>query len=164
VREQDRPPAREAELLPNLAKHGGPGVRLGASDLGAQAQRPDPLVEDLLKLLPLAPAVFGEDEITDRSQRFLAGELLRAADAACWAPSFVCHHRRDRALRRRRRAAAHRRGDWVARESQKAIVMARAARGSRRREKSRIQIERLFGARCSWNVGAVPKAVGDDLR
>ena len=35
------------------------------------------LVRDLLALLPEAPPMFGEDEITDRSQRFLAGELVR---------------------------------------------------------------------------------------
>ncbi|WP_044100959.1 GTPase Era, partial [Xanthomonas citri] len=33
----------------------------------------DALVGDLLKLVPEAEAMFGEDEITDRSQRFLAG-------------------------------------------------------------------------------------------
>ena len=31
----------------------------------------------LLALLPEQPPLYGEDEITDKSQRFLAGELLR---------------------------------------------------------------------------------------
>ncbi|MBT0875969.1 GTPase Era, partial [Campylobacter coli] len=35
------------------------------------------LVASLLQHLPEQPALYGEDEITDRSQRFLAGELLR---------------------------------------------------------------------------------------
>ncbi len=35
------------------------------------------LTKDLLVLLPEQPPMFGEDEITDRSQRFLAGELVR---------------------------------------------------------------------------------------
>lgn len=35
------------------------------------------LVRDLVSLMPLSPPVYGEDEITDRSQRFLAGELVR---------------------------------------------------------------------------------------
>ena len=35
------------------------------------------LVATLLALLPEQPALYGEDEITDKSQRFLAGELLR---------------------------------------------------------------------------------------
>ena len=35
------------------------------------------LVESLLKLLPEAPPMYGEDEITDKSERFLAGEMVR---------------------------------------------------------------------------------------
>ncbi|MEG1681707.1 MAG: GTPase Era, partial [Stenotrophomonas sp.] len=35
------------------------------------------LVRDLIGLVPEGPPMFGEDEITDRSQRFLAGELVR---------------------------------------------------------------------------------------
>ena len=35
------------------------------------------LVAALLALLPEQPALYGEDEITDKSQRFLAGELVR---------------------------------------------------------------------------------------
>ncbi|HRP36129.1 MAG TPA: GTPase Era, partial [Gammaproteobacteria bacterium] len=37
----------------------------------------DALVASLLALLPEQPPLYGEDEITDRSQRFLAGELVR---------------------------------------------------------------------------------------
>ena len=35
------------------------------------------MVRDLLARVPEAPPVYAEDEITDRSQRFLAGELVR---------------------------------------------------------------------------------------
>jgi GTPase len=35
------------------------------------------LVSSLLALVPEQPPLYGEDEITDRSQRFLAGELVR---------------------------------------------------------------------------------------
>lgn len=35
------------------------------------------LVKDVIALLPQNEPMFGEDEITDRSQRFLAGELVR---------------------------------------------------------------------------------------
>ena len=35
------------------------------------------LVDSLLKLMPESEAIFDEDEITDKSQRFLAGELVR---------------------------------------------------------------------------------------
>ena len=37
----------------------------------------DALVDTLLPLLPEQPPLYGEDEITDKSQRFLAGELVR---------------------------------------------------------------------------------------
>jgi GTP-binding protein Era len=35
------------------------------------------LLDELAKLMPLANALYGEDEITDRSERFLAAELIR---------------------------------------------------------------------------------------
>ena len=35
------------------------------------------LLDELAKLLPQADALYGEDEITDRSERFLAAELMR---------------------------------------------------------------------------------------
>jgi GTP-binding protein Era len=37
----------------------------------------DALVASLLKLVPEQPPLYGEDEITDKSQRFLAGEMVR---------------------------------------------------------------------------------------
>lgn len=36
-----------------------------------------PLVASLLALMPEQPPLYGEDEITDKSQRFLAGEMVR---------------------------------------------------------------------------------------
>src|SRR5690606_11752949 len=35
------------------------------------------LVKDLLYLMPESAPIYGDDEITDRSERFLAGELVR---------------------------------------------------------------------------------------
>src|SRR3546814_1709448 len=35
------------------------------------------LVAALLALMPEQPPLYGEDEITDKSQRFIAGELVR---------------------------------------------------------------------------------------
>jgi GTPase len=37
----------------------------------------DALTKDILARLPVRPPVFGEDEITDRSERFLAAEMVR---------------------------------------------------------------------------------------
>jgi GTP-binding protein Era len=36
-----------------------------------------PLLDEVAKLLPAGDVIFGEDEITDRSERFLAAEMLR---------------------------------------------------------------------------------------
>lgn len=36
-----------------------------------------PLLDEVAALLPVGDAIFGEDEITDRSERFLAAEMLR---------------------------------------------------------------------------------------
>jgi GTPase len=36
-----------------------------------------PLLDEVAKLLPDGPAIFGDDEITDRSERFLAAEMVR---------------------------------------------------------------------------------------
>ena len=36
-----------------------------------------PLLDEIAKLLPPGDAIYGEDEVTDRSERFLAAELIR---------------------------------------------------------------------------------------
>ncbi|MDR1074873.1 MAG: GTPase Era [Xanthomonadaceae bacterium] len=107
------------------------------------------LTEDLLRLLPEAAPRYGEDEITDRSQRFLAGELLREQlmrqlgaelpyATTVQIESFV----EDGELLRIGAMI------WVERESQKAIVIGKG--GIRLKAigaKARIQMERLFGAK-----------------
>jgi len=45
-----------------------------SAEAGTQTDR---LLEVLRGLLPLGPLIFGEDELTDRSERFLAAELVR---------------------------------------------------------------------------------------
>ncbi len=37
----------------------------------------EPLLQTVARYLPEGPAIYGEDEVTDRSERFLAAELLR---------------------------------------------------------------------------------------
>ncbi|HEX6834826.1 MAG TPA: GTPase Era [Rudaea sp.] len=66
------------QLLPYIAKvnamHAYDGVYL------VSAQRRDGLADleqAIIARLPVAPPVFGEEDITDRSERFLAGELVR---------------------------------------------------------------------------------------
>ena len=105
------------------------------------------LVRDLLKHLPEAPPVYDEDEITDRSQRFLAGELVREqlmrqlGDELPYATTVeIERFAEDGALLRIGAVI------WVEREGQKPIVIGKG--GARLREigsKARQQMERLFG-------------------
>ncbi len=105
------------------------------------------LVQTLLPLLPEQPAPYAEDEITDKSQRFLAGELVREQlmrqlgaelpyATTVETESFV----EDGDLLRIGAVI------WVEREGQKAIVIGKG--GARLRDigaSARQQMERLFG-------------------
>jgi len=107
------------------------------------------LAKDLLALLPEQPPMFGEDEITDRSQRFLAGELVREqlmrqlGEELPYATTVeIERFTEDGALLRIGAVI------WVEREGQKAIVIGKG--GTRLKEigaKARLQMERLFGAK-----------------
>nr|WP_203225014.1 GTPase Era [Lysobacter arseniciresistens] len=109
----------------------------------------EPLVNDVLALLPEQAPLYAEDEITDKSQRFLAGELVREqlmrqlGEELPYATTveierFVV----DGALLRIGAVI------WVERDGQKAIVIGKG--GERLREigaKARQQMEQLFGAK-----------------
>ncbi len=108
-----------------------------------------PLVKALLALLPEQEALYAEDEITDKSQRFLAGELVREQlmrqlgaelpyATTVEIESFVV----DGTMLRIGAVI------WVERDSQKAIVIGKG--GTRLREigsKARIQMERMFDSK-----------------
>ena len=105
------------------------------------------LVADLLKLVPEAPPVYAEDEITDRSQRFLAGELVREqlmrqlGDELPYATTVEIERFAVDGELLRIGAVV-----WVEREGQKPIVIGKG--GARLREigsKARQHMERLFG-------------------
>lgn len=109
------------------------------------------LVASLLPLLPEQPAPYGEDAITDKSQRFLAGELLREQlmrqlgnelpyATTVEIESFVEDTSTRSGMLLRIGAVI-----WVERDGQKAIVIGKG--GARLREiasKARLQMERLF--------------------
>lgn len=107
------------------------------------------LVADLLALLPEQPALYAEDEITDKSQRFLAGELVREqlmrqlGEELPYATTVeIESFAVDGALLRIGAVI------WVEREGQKAIVIGKA--GARLREiatRARQQMERLFDSK-----------------
>ena len=114
----------------------------------------DGLVSTLLPLLPEQPAPYGEDEITDRSQRFLAGELVREQlmrqlgaelpyATTVEIESFAEEPSPSAGVMYRIGAVI-----WVEREGQKAIVIGKG--GARLKDigaKARQQMERLFDAK-----------------
>ena len=91
------------------------------------AQRRDELAElerGIISHLPYGPPVHGEDELTDRSERFLAGEfvreqlMLRLAQELPYAVTAVVDEFREGENRVEIEATI-----WVEREGQKAIVI-----------------------------------------
>ena len=109
------------------------------------------LVDTLLSLLPEQEAAYAEDEITDKSQRFLAGELVREQlmrqlgaelpyATTVEIETFVEDTSTRSGMLLRIGAVI-----WVERDSQKAIVIGKG--GTRLREigsKARLGMERLF--------------------
>ena len=114
----------------------------------------EPLVESVLKLLPQQSALYAEDEITDKSQRFLAGELLREQlmrQLGAELPyATTVEIERFEEEPSEKTGAMYRIGAviWVERDGQKAIVIGKA--GARLKEistKARLSMEALFGCK-----------------
>ena len=107
------------------------------------------LVKDLLALVPESEPHYPEDEITDRSQRFLAGELVReqlmlrlGEELPYSATVEIEKFEEDGALLRIAAVI------WVERDSQKAIVIGKG--GERLKAIStgaRVGMEKLFGSK-----------------
>ena len=107
----------------------------------------DVLVKDLLFLMPESAPIYGEDEITDRSERFLAGELvreqlmLRLGEELPYSTTVEIERFEEDGEMLRIAAIV-----WVEREGQKPIVIGKG--GERMKAIStgaRIGMERLFG-------------------
>ncbi len=106
----------------------------------------DDLVQVVLALLPAQPALYPEDDVTDRSMRFLAAEFVReqlmrqlGAELPYATAVEIERFEEDGAMFRIGAVI------WVERDSQKAIVIGKG--GARLREigsKARVQMERLF--------------------
>ena len=109
------------------------------------------LVKDVLALLPEQPPMFGEDEITDRSERFLAAELVREQlmrQLGAELPYATTVEIENFTTEDSPKGELARIGAviWVERESQKAIVIGKG--GARLKDigsKARQQMEHLFG-------------------
>ena len=145
----------KSTLLPYLAKAGEGREFASVHPVSALKRKGlEGLVGSTLALLPGQPPLYGEDEITDRSQRFLAAELLREQlmrqlgaelpyATTVEIESFVEEPSPRGGVLLRIGAVV-----WVEREGQKAIVIGKG--GTRLRAigtKAREQMERLFGSK-----------------
>lgn len=140
----------KTELLPYLAKVSEGRDFAGVQLISALKRNGlDGLVKTVLAQLPEQPALYAEDEITDKSQRFLAGELVREqlmrqlGEELPYATTVEIESFTVDGTMLRIGAVI-----WVERDGQKAIVIGKG--GERLREigaKARIQMERLFDAK-----------------
>ena len=113
----------------------------------------DALVAELLALVPEGEPAYGEDEITDKSQRFLAAELLREQlmrQLGAELPYSTTVEIESFSEEATKSGPMMRIGAvvWVERDGQKAIVIGKG--GARLREigtKARMSMERLFGSK-----------------
>src|SRR6476469_3654396 len=147
-------------LLPFLAKVAGERDFAAVHPISALKRKGlEALVDDLLKLVPEQEALYGEDEITDKSQRFLAGELVREQlmrqlgaelpyATTVEIESFVEEPLRNPSAGGVGHLLRIGAVIWVERDGQKAIVIGKG--GVRLREigtRAREQMERLFGSK-----------------
>ena len=144
----------KASLLPYLQKAVEGREFAGVHPVSALKRTGlDALVAELLSLVPEGPPAYGEDEITDKSQRFLAAELLREQlmrqlgaelpySTTVEIESFSEDVSKSGPLLRIGAVV------WVERDGQKAIVIGKG--GVRLREigtRARMSMERLFGCK-----------------
>jgi GTP-binding protein Era len=137
-------------LLPYIAKATAGRDFAGVHPISAlKAQGLPGLVRTVLGLVPEQEAPYGEDEITDKSQRFLAGEMVREqlmrqlGDELPYATTVEIERFEVDGELLRIGAVI-----WVERSGQKAIVIGKG--GERLREigtRARQQMERLFDAK-----------------
>ena len=140
----------KTQLLPYLAKVSEGRDFAAVHPVSALKRKGlEALVDSLLVLLPEQPPLYAEDEITDKSQRFLAGELvreqlMRLLGAELPYATTVEIERFEVDGRLLRIGAVI----WVEREGQKPIVIGKG--GERLREigsRAREQMERLFDSK-----------------
>jgi GTPase len=135
-------------LLPFIAAHAAGDIFKAVHPLSALKRKGlEPLVRDLLALLPESDPIYPEDDITDRSQRFLGAELvreqlmLRLGDEVPYSAT-VAIDRFDEDGNLLRIDATI----WVEREGQKAIVVGKGGESIKQIGRAaRENMERLFG-------------------
>jgi len=137
----------KATLLPFIADHARQASFAAVHPLSALKRKGlEALVTDLLALLPESAPHFPEDEITDRSQRFLAAELireqlmLRLGEEVPYSATVAIDRFEEDGDMFRIAATI-----WVEREGQKAIVIGKGGEAIKEIGRAaRQNMERLF--------------------
>jgi len=143
----DRQKDRDA-LLPQIAELSGLYPFAAIVPVSAEKGHAlEPLLAEVEALLPVGAPVFGEDEVTDRDERFLAAEFIREkifrllGEEVPYATTVaIDRFEHDGAMRRIHATI------YVDRDNQRAILL--GARGTQMKEiasGARVDMERLFG-------------------
>jgi GTP-binding protein Era len=143
----DRLAGRDA-LLPQMAELAALFPFIAIVPVSAEKERGLAELRDALRaLLPEAMAAYGEDEITDRDERFLAAEFIREkifrllGEEVPYAATVVIDSFVQEGALRRVHATV-----YVERDNQKAILLGHG--GAQMKEiatRARVDMERLFG-------------------
>lgn len=138
----------KSSLLPYLARVGeGRGFSAIVPVSARKGVGLDDLQRRLLELMPEGEPLYGEDEVTDRSERFLVAELVREqlmrqlGDELPYSSTVEIEHFEEEGRLLRLHAVV-----WVEREGQKAIVV--GSGGERMRaigQAARLAMEKLLG-------------------
>jgi GTP-binding protein Era len=143
------------EVLPFIEKLAGEREFAAIVPVSAkQGKQLDTLLEAIRPHLPEGPAIYGEDEITDRSERFLAAELLRekvfrfTGEELPYSASVVIEQFKQEGNLRRIHAAI-----LVDKEAHKAMLI--GAKGAKLKEiatQARLDMEKLFDGKVFLEV------------
>ncbi|MCG2634822.1 MAG: GTPase Era [Gammaproteobacteria bacterium] len=122
--------SHKADLLPRLAEHSQRYPFAAIIPVSARTGiNVDALAEEVISRLPVSPPLFPEGQVTDRSEQFLAAEIVREklmrslGDELPYACSVAIEQFRETGSQTRIHAMI-----WVERESQKGIVIGQGGR------------------------------------
>ncbi|MCX7961178.1 MAG: GTPase Era [Burkholderiales bacterium] len=159
---------RATDLLPFVARLDAEKRFEAIVPVSARTGRNVPeLLKVLRERLPEGPALYDAEQITDQDERFFAAEILREklfrslGEELPYRCEVVLDRFREEGHLRRIEASI-----WVARESQKAIVIGReGAMLKRIATAARLDMERLFGGKVALAVWVkVRRDWSDDAR
>lgn len=156
----DRVPGRAA-LLPYLDRFQGEGGFDEVIPISARrGENLDVLVDQVRLRLPVAPAMFPADALTDRSERFLAGELVREKLTRKLDQELPYRLAVEIERFRRRKRLLHVCAVvWVERPSQKGIVIGKGGRVLKAAgAEARANMESLFGSRVHLEIHVKARA------